>query len=1146
MLNLTRMKGGKFVLVFAIVFALALFTNGLVVYANGSGGDIMGGDSGGSGGGGGGDVGGSCGTVEYQYAVSCAGVSWIFYEAERPTNHDVTFAPYSRRVGDHAGTADDPKELLIPSECSQHENGGFWHFGVNGQSTKSNPDGRFIVGSDDGEAFWYSNFLVLGSNTWGHWRTWRTEIKDDGTYGSYGVKESLPGQAGEKSGIDSDQAWHVGDEWLGHVLFDEDGNAVYKAKKARLSNDCEVKEAYWKAYKYTHPEEDIDLSAGCANLKPIPAYLNSFCYWDGMAETYFASSNVSNGVGHEPTGLVSNETAPVEKTTKTRKVKTNTDVNLRFSHNIYASAASQEKTNYTLERTGDWNNEGFSIVSGSLNNTSGSVSLDNKVGDLYLPKDSDMVYTDGNNKYLLREDLTVSFLKVGTYTFCESIRLTNSLLSNKLMTKVCAVYEVSPSGPCDMWLPESYFDGKTSVISKVKFYGESDEAYKDEIYAKPTDKVEWVHCYYPGVQRLANSVASTNGWGNSFSVELKTGPSWNKVQVTGSSDEKLIGNYRTGTTTPLTYNGGTYRIGDSSIKYLYDKGSAPTFQGVEVKAQNVGIEIGKSGGGLIEKNKSSAPVEKTLDYFDLALYATDDAKVMVPYNFRNNIEIDLGDRTVFAGETVSVNSVTVKVFPRKNDTLGGTYATRVDNAEVRLISYTTNNDQTSSSIGEVESLSTEGICSSLGGSNCDAKTWSGRTFNDPLALGDNKGDLKFGSKEDTIAYSDKLTGLTLDVNDVAAGTKYCVVAAVYPYTSGSYTEEGDLNVSPSGDGHWYVSAPSCATVAKRPSLQVWGTGLYTTGSVKTGVAEKTNLGGNKLSGSAVVFGSWVETSIFAGGKVEGLASGVATGFAGSTAKTYKDNAGKSFGGSLETNPSSSFCEIRSPLTMPSLACTRSSGGSGGSTTSDGDFISRLDAMKNELGDKFKYVEVKSSRYPDGPNGSYLLSNLLTQENRGSNQIYEGETLVIDAKNQTLTIDIGATYVSGERYDNLSDIPKLIIRAGDINIDCGVERIDAVLIADRTVNGKMVGKVNTCVDGDGNVPDVNNWRRSNPLRIYGTIIAGSLEANRTFGAGTGEYSVIPAEIIDYDTSLYLWSALTDSTSTGDKLETTYIKELPPRY
>ena len=114
------------------------------------------------------------------------------------------------------------------------------------------------------------------------------------------------------------------------------------------------------------------------------------------------------------------------------------------------------------------------------------------------------------------------------------------------------------------------------------------------------------------------------------------------------------------------------------------------------------------------------------------------------------------------------------------------------------------------------------------------------------------------------------------------------------------------------------------------------------------------------------------------------------------------------------------------------------------------------------------------------------------------------------------------------------IPKLIIYAKNIKINCEVTKIDAVLIADDNID--------TCAD----IEDVNAEGRSKQLTIFGTVITDTLDLKRTYGAATGTNSAVPAEIINYDTSLYLWANQNAGLTKSGRITSTYQRELPPRY
>ncbi|MBR3115702.1 hypothetical protein IKF30_00515, partial [Candidatus Saccharibacteria bacterium] len=66
---------------------------------------------------------------------------------------------------------------------------------------------------------------------------------------------------------------------------------------------------------------------------------------------------------------------------------------------------------------------------------------------------------------------------------------------------------------------------------------------------------------------------------------------------------------------------------------------------------------------------------------------------------------------------------------------------------------------------------------------------------------------------------------------------------------------------------------------------------------------------------------------------------------------------------------------------------------------------------------------------------------------------------------------------------------------------------------------------------------------------GAVIANKLILNRTYGAASGENSNIPAEIIDFDPSLYLWggsSAGSEDEEDNVEIQSVYVRELAPRY
>ena len=1108
------------------------------------------------------------------YYGACNGYSWIFYKSSGLVTGAIKFRPDDWLDGNNARSYD----IEIPAECSEHteQGGGFWHFGSNAYGGGA-----------------YDNFGSLGY-LYGH-------SSDQYTYstlaGSYGHKFTVSYQYGRNNIVPRYN--------LDHKLY-SDGVIMYEAVDSDDGSGA-VWEAFRKAYKYTYGVE-YENSSDYKGEYEYPDNISAFCYWEGMEKGYYGQSWVGNGDVESSTGEVDvkNTSNPGAKIIS-KRVTIPTGANsitvsgLTFMHNVYASFRDNEASQWRIDRIFDKN--GVTISGGDMSSSvSRSTTIANEL--------SSSRYQANSAGNILRDNYSLTFKKIGTFTFCEEL----SKVGVGRVTRVCAIYYVSKGTPppsdnlCTQWTPSSYTSssatsGTTSVVSKV-LNATLGTDYADSVYAKPTDNINWVHCYYPGVQKVADSeatkthgsesntlaagstTANTNvlmknlySWGNSFSVSSSVTKGSNFRNPNSTS----IGNYRSGTLTPAIYNGARYTIGVSDIKSLLD----------ETYDVEYGSDKNKAGATLSETNTSSYPVAASVtnhgihtwkcayycacdcggckdikdedgkvtgqapaeccthgscshsnDYITHSCSGTasSHADVLVPYNFINTATIQLSSSIVYAGETATIGSAYAEVRTRTNNTLQGTYATQVDDARVEFVAYLSSDSGGSAIVG-VKGGKDYDICSALG--NWEACT----KLADRDTTLNNNGALGLGSSQNTRVATDSLTALmgsTYNVYDATAGKYYCVVAAVYPYTV-----NGDLDMSASGSNNWYVSAPSCAVIAKKPSLEVWGSGLYTAGKIFTASAEKRVVNGfvnftPQSSIDTTVFGSWVETNIIANGQVAGLASGAATGFPGSTTRTLTSGSNK-LSGSKEGS-TRRFCTYRSPLTMPNSGCITSTGGLPGVNTGA---VGSSNAGMNKPVDRDALI----SRFMTN-DGTFKYNNTYTRLSQlvselGSNTIPAGQnqTYVIDAANndaanKTFTIDTNIQYA--EVYNNFVDIPKLIIRADNININCNVTRIDAVLIADKLQSGSIAGNIDTCANANDNDDRYSNdGQRSVQLKINGAVIAGSMTAGRTYGAGTGAYSVIPAEIVDYDTSLYLWGSPRADAGGSGKLETVYVQELSPR-
>ena len=405
------------------------------------------------------------------------------------------------------------------------------------------------------------------------------------------------------------------------------------------------------------------------------------------------------------------------------------------------------------------------------------------------------------------------------------------------------------------------------------------------------------------------------------------------------------------------------------------------------------------------------------------------------------------------------------------------------------------------------------------------------------------------------------------VDDIPAGSKQCIAVAFFPADSGAdYTMDTDYR-DENGVSHWAISAPKCYTVAKKPSIQVWGGNVYSGGTIKTGLSEKRYVSGYgsgsynawATGGNSYLFGSFGELGVISFGAVSNFGSGASLGYSARDGETLKPNPswnGNSPSDKIGDHPggyygstTNKICKI-SPLSIANQKCVNNTTGTTGT-------VGTNNAMGGVIEDKDKIMSlvnalgvgnaVMVSEINDLGNGTTYYES--SSDNNGDITISGGtipnsQTILIHAKGN-IKIDGDITY-NDTGYTNLTNTPKLIIYSdNNINVSCNVTRIDAVLMA------KIV---DTCPTENGNHDSANNARQ---LTVYGAIIANKLEANRTYGAANGNNSIVPAEIIDFDATLYLWKGLNDANDDGAEdseddggddgvIDVVYLRELAPRY
>lgn len=354
---------------------------------------------------------------------------------------------------------------------------------------------------------------------------------------------------------------------------------------------------------------------------------------------------------------------------------------------------------------------------------------------------------------------------------------------------------------------------------------------------------------------------------------------------------------------------------------------------------------------------------------------------------------------------------------------------------------------------------------------------------------------------------------TITVKDVPAGTPICIRTFITPASSGVNT---NLNTNAFDFSRVISGSTKCFAAAKRPTMQVLGGSYYSGKKTETSTAFK------HIGDAVKVFGSWGEQSVIGVGTINGFASGSANS---------------------SNLASTEFCLHRTLLTFNNIPCS-------GSTTQNGIGVATANDNRDALVD---YWVAASARQESeltinigNDAGTYETvttiagkpvnyTNTTARLTVNGGVISTGLSRIIKTSND-VDINGNISYADGI-YGNVSEIPKLIISANNITISCGVERIDAILIAKNSVN--------TC-DSYGSTGQANESVRGEKLTVRGMIIANKLIPSRTHGAGTKEESGTPAEIINYDSSAMLWAQYMAGSADTGALTVTYQRELAPRY
>ncbi|MBR2726147.1 hypothetical protein IKE87_02675 [Candidatus Saccharibacteria bacterium] len=549
-----------------------------------------------------------------------------------------------------------------------------------------------------------------------------------------------------------------------------------------------------------------------------------------------------------------------------------------------------------------------------------------------------------------------------------------------------------------------------------------------------------------------------------------------------------------------------------------------------------------------DQNKSTPFTITSLPRKKIDADSNTTARAIFPYNFKNTTTIDNkgSNYYVYSGgmDTLSVNLI---VNPKSNAAthteIGGNYAT----IEAGDIYYRI---EVSVSDNSIPTTVTNPIRYSNNGSN-------------PINSGNKTaGDSAKVNKQ-------------IYIPDVNPGTYVCFRSSVWPKDSdkddtGTSTNVNGGYTSINEAGSWSDWGPQvCYKAASKANLQAWGGNIVANGQINTSYVNKYHLYPNPYYplgsySEAHYFGSWGELGIIANQNTLHMASGSALAYPNGLKTSSTNN--NAFMSNFVPLTFANYDPLTGNIIFGNL---NKSYTTGEQTFDKNALVSKyIYNTSANIGNSISLNQDTVNRDINNPNIYHSDNNVYYYRSDsnltiGTSNLVRNATQVIHTKNKNIRISGNITYEDG--YTTLENIPKLIIYAedGTISIDWQVARIDAILIADTIIT---CSKESGCTlpaeapkANDGSSVLITNSNNRHQLTINGTLIAKKVIPNRTYGAGRGANntyndgtinSITPAEIINYDSSLYRWEQYSRQSNEGispdASLITTYIKEVAPRY
>ncbi|MBR3319086.1 hypothetical protein IKG06_01105 [Candidatus Saccharibacteria bacterium] len=477
--------------------------------------------------------------------------------------------------------------------------------------------------------------------------------------------------------------------------------------------------------------------------------------------------------------------------------------------------------------------------------------------------------------------------------------------------------------------------------------------------------------------------------------------------------------------------------------------------------------------------------------------------VIRPYNFKvTEISVNSSPETVTGEGEVDV-SFTIDVA--KNDGAGDYKITDIPNAKIQVIKITLTQPLSpgDSTAGGIATDPCQHFTSRLGAkarcefdSPADTKTISPGSPNSSSSV----------SYYNSNGYASVYTAHP-SINEVPTTYKVCYAIAINPASSGS--KGYGLSAGDFDTGRWVISNAACINIGKRPTVQVWGGSVFSSGGIHTASsrAKVNNESQNR------VFGSWADYMIIANGANKNMASGATliSGMLNATTCKY------------------------SPLTIANSKCNADTKELGRAAIESAQSLERGVYEYYLKNSKDKYLDLKTIGLEGG---SHIVDRNTLNDASGTYPILIYNN---DGAHSNLYIkeDINVGF-SGRSYNDIN-IPQVIIYSpGNIYIAPQVTRIDAWIIAG--------GEIRTCAEANGTVIRTQQGRVDEcdkKLTITGPIYAKKILLDRIANGDVSKNTTAePAELIDLNPAIYLFG-YNESTNNAQP-SVTYMHKLPVRY